>query len=118
MENFPQWKWSFIFTFYLIGYCRWKLSSGIFFLLLDLTFVRPKQKRKCNFRFLAGIEPVIPVQSSNQLHQNRRTVGSIPAPLDNFNIHLLYGFRVWMACSKHGFGPIRARVIYMLFYKH
>jgi hypothetical protein len=32
------------------------------------------------------------------------------------NIQLLYGFRVWMAWSKHGFRPIRARVIYMLFY--
>jgi hypothetical protein len=31
-------------------------------------------------------------------------------------IQLLYGFRVWMAWSKHVFRPIRARVIYMLFY--
>jgi hypothetical protein len=28
----------------------------------------------------------------------------------------VFGSVVWMAWSKHGFRPIRARVIYMLFY--
>jgi hypothetical protein len=35
----------------------------------------------------------------------------------HFKKTLTLNFRVWMAWSKHGFRPIRARVIYMLFYK-
>ena len=37
------------------GYCRWKLSSGNLY-----TFIRPNRNscEKCNFRSLAGIEPV------------------------------------------------------------
>ena len=46
------------------GFCRWKLSSGNLY-----TFIRPNHAGtlRCNFRSLAGIEPAIPVQRSNQL---------------------------------------------------
>jgi hypothetical protein len=39
------------------GHCRWKLSCGNLYTFVRL--INPKQKQKCNFRFLAGFKPMV-----------------------------------------------------------